>query len=198
MLQWSSLVVDEHHFDYTIEMQRRCTIKVLFFILGILFYFWTFDLARAQSSSSNFGSEFNVQAGPMLPDQIQGVAEILPTWGFFYKIPMAGAGLEFGLMDSHAKGIDFTTLPIRGRFDIPIDNFLTTMIFAGPEINYYSEVNTTDRNTVVGFHAGVGAMYHVLETLWVRFDMKYSVNPGDSLYFGFGISFRSSNTGGGG
>ncbi len=156
------------------------------------------DLLFAQATGANFGSEFNVQTGPMLPDQIQGVTEILPIWGFFYKVPMAGAGLEFGLLNSHAKGIDFTTVPVRGRFDLSIDKYLTAIIFAGPEINYYAEVNSTDRITVVGFHAGGGAMYHVLETLWFRFDMKYSANPGNSLYFGFGISFRSSESGGGG
>lgn len=179
-------------------MQRRSTYKTLFFLLAFSLCFWTFDLAIAQSSGSNFGSEFNVQTGPMLPDQIQGVTEILPLWGIFYKIPMAGAGLEFGFLNSHAKGIDFTSFPVRGRFDIPIDKYMTAMIYAGPEVNYYAEVNSTDRITMVGFHAGGGAMYHVLETLWFRFDMKYSVNPGDSLYFGFGICFRGAESGGGG
>ena len=152
--------------------------------------------ASAQSTGPNFGSELNIQAGPNLPDQIQGVTEIMPTWGLLYKIPMAGAGLEFGLFDSHANGVDYTSLPIRGRFDIPIDVGLNALIYAGPEINYYTQVNTTDRLTIVGFHAGAGAMYHILETLWFRFDMKYSVNPGDALYFGFGFTFRSNESGG--
>ncbi len=150
------------------------------------------------AQTSNFGTEFNLQTGPTLPDQIQGVTEILPTWGFFYKIPMAGAGLEFGLLDSHANGVDFTTLPIRGRFDIPIDSGFSALLFVGPEVNYYSEAGSSNRLTVVGFHAGAGAMYHIVETLWLRVDMKYSVNPGDSLYFGFGFSFRSAEGGGGG
>ena len=174
-------------------MQLRRTTKTLLFLLGISFCFWPINSAFAQT---NMGTEFNIQTGPMLPDQIHGVTEILPTWGFFYKVPMAGAGLEFGLLNSHSNGLDYTSLPIRGRFDISIDHYMTALAFAGPEINYYTEANSSNPMTVVGFHAGGGLMYHVLETLWFRFDMKYSVNPGDALYFGFGFSFRSAEGGG--
>jgi len=162
------------------------------------FLFQDFALAQAQDSGTKYGSELSVQFGTLLPDQISGVTEILPVGGVFYKIPVAGAGLEFGLLNTHAKGVDFTTFPIRGRFELPLDEYMTAMVFAGPEVNYYSPVDTTDRQTVVGFHLGGGAMYHVLETLWFRAEMKYSFNPGDSLYFGFGVSFRSPDGGGGG
>lgn len=172
-------------------------IKLSFILILISIQLSVLNFAFAQTSSSNLGTEFNVQTGPMLPDQIQNVTEIMPTWGVFYKIPMAGAGLEFGLLESHANGVDFTTVPIRGRFDFPIDSGVSALIFAGPEINYYSEAGSSNRLAVVGFHAGGGVMYHILETLWLRVDMKYSVNPGDSLYFGFGFSFRSAEAGSG-
>ncbi len=169
-------------------------LKKIFLILAVLNFTFLVK-AHADDANSKYGTEINIQFGTLLPDQIKGVSELLPVWAFLYKIPFAGAGLEFGILNTHAYGLDYTTFPVRGRFDITIDPDLTAIVYAGPEINYYSETNSTSRNAVVGFHLGGGVMYHMLETVWLRAEMKYSVNPGDSLYFGFGISFRASNGG---
>jgi hypothetical protein len=170
-------------------------LKKIIMMLSLLTSFAFAFHAQAEDTNSKYGTEVNIQFGTLLPDQIKGVTELLPVWAFLYKIPFAGAGLEFGILNTHAYGLDYTTFPVRGRFDIPIDADLAAMVYAGPEINYYTETNSNDRNAVVGFHLGGGAMFHVLETVWLRAEMKYSVNPGDSLYFGFGFSFRGTDSG---
>lgn len=165
---------------------------IIYFFFAVSIGVLNLSPAFAEGSDS---SEMNFQFGDMLPDQIDGVTEILPMFGFLYSTSIAGAMLELGFLNAHASGVDYTQFPIRGRYDIPIDQYLNVIVYAGPELNYYTQLGTDSRTSIVGFNLGGGFIYHIMDTLWFRSEMKFSVNPGDSLYVGFGFTWRSGSGG---
>lgn len=149
--------------------------------------------SHAQEGGEGGGSEISLYIGSMLPNQIDGVTEILPVFGGRYGISTGSFGVaEFGLSNTHAEGVDFTTLTGSIRADLPaIDQFFG-MVYAGLDVNYYRPVTSEDRRTELGAHVGAGLMMHTSDTLWLRTDMKFMASPGTSLSFLFGFVFRTN------
>lgn len=158
-------------------------------LLGLVL---TPESGRAQAGGAEGGDEVSIYLGSMLPNQIEGVTEILPVFGGRYGMSTASVGVfEVGLSNSHAEGVDFTTLSGSLRADLPsIDQFVGT-VYGGIDVNYYRPVNSTERRTETGLHVGTGLLVHISDTLWLRSDLKFSVSPGTSLSILFGFVFRS-------
>lgn len=153
----------------------------------VLFYS---SLTLAEGSED--GSDVQLLIGSMLPNQIDGVAEILPVFGGRYGYSLGGATLELGGFNSHAEGVDFTTVELSARGDVPVAPGIVGGIYAGADWNYYSGKDQTNRVSENGLHFGAAAMMLVSNTLWLRTDLKFMGGPGTSLYLLFGLMFKSS------
>ncbi len=147
----------------------------------------------AQEGGSADGSEISLYLGSMLPNQIDGVTEILPIFGGRYGISTASAGvLEFGLSNIHAEGVDFTTLSVSLRADLPAIDQFVGIFYGGLDLNYYRPATASSRTTETGLHIGTGLMMHTTDTLWFRTDLKFMASPGTSLSLLFGIVLKTN------
>jgi hypothetical protein len=139
------------------------------------------------------GSEFSLFIGSLLPNQIDGVTEILPVFGGRYGIPTGRVGVaEFGFGNTHAEGVDFTTFSGSLRADLPAVDQFVGFVYGGVDISYFRPAGSEDRKTDTGLHVGAGLSVHASDTLWFRSDLKFSASPGTSLSLLFGIVFQSN------
>lgn len=148
--------------------------------------------AQEGGGGAEGGSEFSLFIGSMLPNQIDGVTEILPVFGGRYGLPTARLGVaEFGFGNTHAEGVDFTTFSASLRADLPaIDTFIG-FVYGGLDISYFRPAGSEDRKTDTGLHVGAGLSVYASDTLWFRSDLKFNASPGTSLSLLFGIVFQS-------
>jgi hypothetical protein len=146
-------------------------------------------VAGAQSGDAS-GSDFSLFGGYMLPNQIDNVTEILPLFGGRYGLGLPLGAAEFNFENAHARGIDWTSLGVSLRGDIPVAPGMTGFIYGGPDFHYYVPAGETNRHAETGLHFGAGAAMMVKDSLWVRGDIKFMGNPGTALYLLFGLMFR--------
>ncbi|MES2856075.1 MAG: hypothetical protein V4692_09440 [Bdellovibrionota bacterium] len=161
-------------------------------ILGLVFTVG--HSAFAQSGAAG-GSEINVYMGTMLPNQIDGVDEILPVFGGRYSFDTNIGMIELGGTNSHARGIDFTTIEANLRHDVPIDEGVIGLIGGGLDFNWYIPKNESSRKAETGFNITAGGMMSVSQTFWLRTDLKFMGGPGTSLTLLFGFVFRDDTAG---
>ncbi len=175
--------------------ERKTLTAMMRLLLGGLLLLVLPQSAFAQDSGGG-SSEVSLFVGSHLPNQIDGVTEILPVFGGRYGIALGSGIAELGLSNSHAEGVDFTTLSTSMRADLPaIDQFMGS-IYGGIDFNFYRPAGAEDRTTETGVHVGAAILMHASSTLWFRGDLKFAANPGTSLFLLFGIVFRSSEGGG--
>lgn len=147
--------------------------------------------ANSAFAAGDGTDEISGHLGSMLPNQIEGVTEILPIFGFRYAHSVAsGLSIEGGLENAHAKGVDFTAATFDLRGDIPLGDQMFALLYGGLTFNYYSKINTQDRQSEWGGNVGGALLAGITETLAVRADLRMSASPGTSLYLGFGLAFR--------
>lgn len=153
---------------------------------------WPSNAFAQEGSSSAGGSEFSLFVGSLLPNQIDGVSEILPVFGGRYGIATERLGVaEFGFGNSHAEGVDFTTFSASLRADLPpVDQFIGS-VYGGLDISYFRPAGSEDRKTDTGLHVGAALSMYASDTLWFRSDLKFNAAPGTSLSLLFGIVFQS-------
>ncbi|MBN8540038.1 MAG: hypothetical protein J0L82_06590 [Deltaproteobacteria bacterium] len=149
--------------------------------------------AQEGGGAGEGGSEFSLFIGSMLPNQIDGVTEILPVFGGRYGIPTSRIGVaEFGIGNTHAEGVDFTTFSGSLRADLPAIDQFVGFVYGGLDISYFRPAGSEDRKTDTGLHVGAGLSVHASDTLWFRSDLKFNASPGTSLSLLFGIVFQSN------
>lgn len=175
------------------HLKRLAAALLIFGILGAL------GAARAEAQEADaYGNELSLHTGSFLPNQIEGVTEILPMWGARYGIATGLGVLDTGFATAHAQGVDFLNISESLRGDFPLADQIYGMVYGGLDFNYYTQVNQTNRENVWGVHMGTGIMVLVANTMWLRSDLKFMGGPGTSLYLGFGVVFRAPGSGGGG
>lgn len=159
-------------------------------------------LAQAQApegpdeTGANVGFEVGAHLGNLLPNQVAGLTEITGLGGVRAGYRLGPMGfLEGGVVTGKGNGAEFTNAHISLRMDIPVENIVGTA-FIGPDITYYKGEGQS-KKLLGGGHVGGGVMALLGGTVWFRSDMKFTVNPGTSLYIGFGIVFRFPSEGGG-
>lgn len=153
-------------------------------------------IANAQEQTSSGGNEISLHTGSLLPNQIDGVTEILPVWGARYGLGTQLGVVELGGSNVHAQGVDFTTLTASLRGDVPLADQIQGIIYGGLDFNWYRPEAESERKSVTGVHVGTGLMMHVADTFWLRSELKFMGGPGTSLYIGFGVVFRAPGSGG--
>lgn len=145
----------------------------------------------AQGTSTRFGPEINGHIGTLLPNQIEGVTEILPCWGLRYSHPIGGAIAEASYRNSHAKGVDFDLMSLGLRLDMNTIDGFTNVFYGGYDMSSYIPEGQTQRTWKGGGHLGSGLMMHVASSFWLRTDLSFHVRPGTSLYLGLGFVIRT-------
>jgi hypothetical protein len=133
--------------------------------------------------------EMGFELGNLLPNQIPGVTEILGLGGVrggFRIAPQTYA--EAGILMGDGHGVEWKDAHIDARMDIPVEN-LVGLAYIGADTVYYrgADANT---HVIFGGHAGGGVQAQLSGNLWFRGEMKFSFNPGTSLYVGGGFEFR--------
>ncbi|MDZ4662152.1 MAG: hypothetical protein SGJ18_11100 [Pseudomonadota bacterium] len=137
----------------------------------------------------NVGSEWGFHLGSFLPNQIDGITEILPMWGLRYGFKTKRGFIEAGADFSKAMGTRFSSLSLGVRGDIPVQS-LVGHVSLGLDIHQVIPPDTEHTTYLGGGHVGGGIMALVGGDVWFRTDMKFNFNPGTSLYIGFGFIFR--------
>ncbi len=167
--------------------------------VGMTLVLLTTQVARGQSDDAAvaYGSEASFHLGSLLPNQIDGVTEILPTVGFRYALPASFGGVELGYATAHGHGVDYKLLSASLRGDISVTPDMIALFLFGPDIHYFTPIYQTKRVTDYGFHVGAAMEMHLGGRAWLRGDMKFNMNPGIALYIGFGIALRFPDGGGG-
>jgi hypothetical protein len=146
----------------------------------------------AQAQTGPYGDDVSFFIGHLLPNQIEGVTEILPVFGARYAMPTQAGFVEFGLGNTHAYGVDFSTLDVSLRGEFPVGDGVAAFMYTGGTLNWYQPQGATKRELETGFHFGAAGVMLVSDTLWLRSDLRFGVGPGTSLSILFGLVFRSS------
>ena len=138
--------------------------------------------AVAQEGGAEQASEISLFVGSLLPNQIDGVTEILPVFGGRYGFSTDRLGVaEFGVSNTHAEGVDFTILSASLRADLPaIDQFIGS-VYGGVDLSWFRPAGSEDRKTETGLHVGAAMAIMVSDTLWFRSDLKFNASPGTSM-----------------
>jgi hypothetical protein len=159
-----------------------------FVLLGFLVHA---SKAKAQAGGAEAGSEISLFVGSLLPNQIDGVTEILPVFGGRYGFATERLGVaEFGFSNTHAEGVDFTILSASLRADLPsIEQFIGSL-YGGLDLNWYRPAGSEDRTTETGLHVGAAMAMMINDNLWFRSDLKFNASPGTSMALQFGLVFR--------
>lgn len=144
-----------------------------------------------------WGHEFGLHVGSLLPNQIDGIDEIMPIVGLRYAYSINFGSLETGVMNSSAHGADYSIFSLSYRGELAPMPDLSTVFYAGPDFHYYRPINQGSRLTDFGFHVGSGMMMLLGGPFWLRADMKFNMKPGTALFIGVGIAIRTPGEGGG-
>jgi hypothetical protein len=149
-----------------------------------------------QGGDKSFGTIYGLHTGPLLPNQIQGMTEIMPTWGARYAFPLRKGHLELGLANSQSSGTSYYNVSASYRGDVQLEDMFA-VLYAGLDTHYWHPPGEAFL-TNFGAHVGGGFAAHLSDQLWFRSDMKFNLNPGTALYIGFGLEWREKGGGGGG
>ncbi|MGE4130887.1 MAG: hypothetical protein AB7F86_04580 [Bdellovibrionales bacterium] len=133
--------------------------------------------------------EIGIHLGNLLPNQIDGVTEIMGLGGARMAMRMGPASyFETGIIMGNGEGQSWKDIHGDFRMDIPVEN-MVALAYVGADAVYYQGQGRGSKLTFGG-HAGGGAQLKMSGSAWFRADMKFGFNPGTSLYIGFGISWR--------
>ncbi|RYZ76660.1 MAG: hypothetical protein EOP05_04380 [Proteobacteria bacterium] len=151
--------------------------------------------ALAQNDGSIPSDEISLFVGTHLPDQIPNVTETLPVFGARYGFGTRRFGIvEAGVSNTHAKGVDFSNFSLSLRGNVPFDDGIVAIFFAGADANYYKPETEFKRRFEAGWHVGTGAMVQASNNLWFRGDIKFMGGPGVNLFVLFGLVFQLNDS----
>ncbi len=156
------------------------------------------DAGGAAGGQANTDADFEAgfHLGNLLPDQIDGVTEIMGLGGVRAGMLIAPQTYtEAGLIMGNGEGQKWKNIHLDIRMDIPVES-LVGLAYAGADMTYYSGIDTSDK-VIFGGHVGGGVQAQVSGSIWFRGDMKFGFSPGTSLYFGFGLMWRLGGGGAG-
>ncbi|MCB0407803.1 MAG: hypothetical protein KDD34_06330 [Bdellovibrionales bacterium] len=140
-------------------------------------------------TGSNVTWEWGLHAGNLLPNQIPGLTEITGLGGFRGGYRIADQGfIESGVATGSGNGASWTNLYASIRMEIPVET-IVGLVFTGLDAIYYEGAGR-DKKLFGGGHVGGGIQAQLGGSVWFRSDMKFTVNPGTSMYIDFGIMFR--------
>lgn len=140
-------------------------------------------------TGQNTGLEVGLLIGSLLPNQVNGITEIMGLGGVRggYRLSPEVV-LEGTFSTGQGYSADYKNLAASFRFDVPIEG-LVADLYLGADATYFKGGGNS--GTILGGgHAGGGVMSLVGGNLWFRADMKFTVSPGTSLFVNFALLFR--------
>jgi hypothetical protein len=145
--------------------------------------------AWSQEGEGTSGTMISGFIGPYLPNQIEGVTEIVFLGGLRVASPLSTSTmLEVGAGVADEAGVQILDLSFSLRGDFPIQDMFV-LAYAGVDTLYYSP-DDEDYRFGFGAHLGGGILSHLASNLFLRTEMKFTINPGTSLYVGFGFEIQ--------
>jgi len=141
--------------------------------------------------------EAALMIGSLLPNQINGITEIMGLGGVRGGVRIAPAGWwEFNLNMGNGSGQEWRDASTDIRMDIPVEN-LVAIAFLGLDVVQYQGQGASE---VIDFggHVGGGIQANIGGDIWLRTDMKFQFNPGTSLMIGLSVMWRFGGGGGAG
>ncbi len=181
------VIVDLLNIDYIGFMKNWIRLGLLIFSLGITPSAWS----QVTSGNANgYGIEYGLATGVLLPDQIEGVTEVLPYWTARMAWSIGGwKSLEISGANATAEGVRYNRASLSLRTEIPMDQ-MSALLFLGVDGHYLKPEGETSYDFVGGGHVGAGMTALIGDMLWLRTDMNFSLNPGVGLWIGFGFVLR--------
>ncbi len=153
------------------------------------------EVAKAGPNDPNNSYDIGLHFGPLLPNRISKVRDIIPGWGVRLAAPTAKGIFELELYHGQGSGIVYRTASFDYRLDIP-NPYLPTHFILGMHADLYSPPNL-DSRYAGGWHYGGGITEEIAGPLLLRADFKYRYGPGESLYVGVGLLYRIQSGSGG-
>ena len=144
----------------------------------------TFGLAQGNDATP---AEFSFAGGPILPNLIPEMDEIVQIGGLRYKF--ANSPVELSAYNGNGSDISYNNFSLGARGNIPIDGGMVALAYVGLDYHYYQPSNGADYLHGTGGHIGGGLMTYVGGKVWFRTEMKFNLNPGTALFIGFGFNF---------
>lgn len=151
----------------------------------------------AESSLADPPFEFGIHTGNLLPNQINGVTEIMGLGGVRTAFRMSPRSyVEGGFITGNGEGQQWRNIHADIRMDSPVESYLASVYIGGDAV-YYKGVG---RSEVLNFggHVGGAVQAQLTSAAWFRADMKFGFSPGTSLYFSLGFVWRLGASGGAG
>jgi hypothetical protein len=140
--------------------------------------------------------EVGFHLGSLLPNQVNGVSEIMGLGGLRVGMRMSPLSyFETGFITGNGSGQEWKNLHADFRMDIPVET-LVGLAYVGADTVYFKGPGHSTQ-LVFGGHAGGGVQMHLTGVTWFRTDMKFGFSPGTSLYIGFGLVWRLGGGGSG-
>jgi len=175
----------------------KCVWISLFVFASITLLLPSSVFAQETQDSLPPATEFGLHAGPLLPNQIEGMAEIQPTWGLRYGMPFSKGMLEFNVVNSRAYGVVYYDAYSSYRVDFTLEE-ITSFLYGGIDVHQWSSPPDDTTRVVPGIHVGGGFVMPMGDkTALFRSEMKFNMNPGTALYIGFGFVLRFPEGAGG-
>ena len=133
--------------------------------------------------------EYFLEGGILLPDQIDEVTEVLPTWGLGVGWVKDTTVYGFELANATSEGVQFFNLAASIRADLEIMG-LTGTVAGGLDATGLERPGHEGRKYFGGAHFSGGVMALISKGLYARMNMKFNLNPGVSMFLGFGLLYR--------
>ncbi len=150
--------------------------------------------------------QLGVFIGRVLPHNISGNDNIFTLWGLRYSSPMGkadkgggGSYLDFTFLGGNGANVHWGGLSLDLSMQMPIETLVAAAGLGFDFTQYSSDTQST--KGVFGEHFIGSVMSRMGSSSLLRFDMKFSANPGSTVFFGLGLVLEfdgSSSSGGGG
>jgi hypothetical protein len=134
--------------------------------------------------------EYTGMGGWVLPDQVPGLDEMLPTWGVKYGFGVNNNGMvQLGYFNALAKGVSSHVLDVEYRYS-SFNDGVGGYISAGAGAMHYKSSLLNKSRQEVNALIGTGFLFQVSSEVWFQSDMKFRVDPGVQLMLMFGLAMR--------
>ena len=148
------------------------------------------------------GREASFVCGNFLPNQIEGITELMPLCGGRYGMRLSPKTfLEPQILAGAARAQRYILGSVSFRTDVQFDDLIGS-IYAGGDIHYATspifDVDPPSETTKLYFGAHVGGAIwaELADNLFFRTDLQFGLNPGTWLFIGFSFVLRFSPGGG--
>ncbi len=158
--------------------------------LAILTFILTSWWAPHAWASDQGVQEYAVVGGWVLPDQVPGMEDILPTWGV-----RAGWGvgprtlLSISYLNSLAEGISSHQANVEARYSTFADGVIG-YLSVGASMLHYKSYLMEPAQQELGVLMGTGFMFQVSEMVWLQSQMHFRLEPGVQLNLLLGLAVR--------